>query len=211
MLVLRSCQPAAAWAASTRTYITATSLAKVKEATSKHAAGLIPPHPRKNTIPIYAPLPGPATKDAMAKVHLDLKQQYDTTGERTLALSRRNLQGLRPGMVLSVFAYNNFPALSPVSTFSGYLIGIKRAGIESSLRLRTQVMRIGVEMRVPVYAPTIKEIRVIKREPPKKIRRAKLFYMRSGRHDKGAPDAIVKADRERREQAAREAKRQERR
>jgi large subunit ribosomal protein L19 len=147
----------------------------------------------------------------MSKVHTDLKGQYDADGIRTAAISRHNLQGLRPGMVLSVLAYNNYPALSPISTFSGYLIGIKRAGIESSLRLRTQVMRVGVEMRVPVFAPTIKEIRIVKREPPKKIRRAKLFYMRSGRHDKGAPDAIVKADRERRDQLAKEGKRQERR
>lgn len=121
-------------------------------------------------------------------------------------ISRKDPKSLRPGQVLSIYAYNNYPALTPISVFSGYLIGIKRSGVESSIRLRSRVMRVGTEMRFPVFSPTIKEIKVIKETPPKKIRRAKLFYMRTEKHDKGAVDAIVKADRERKETTERTPK-----
>lgn len=68
-------------------------------------------------------------------------------------------------------------------------------------------MRIGTEMRFPLFSPTIKEIRVIKETPPKKIRRAKLFYMRTEKHDRGAVDGILKSERERREVREKEAQR----
>ncbi|CCG81928.1 putative Mitochondrial ribosomal protein [Taphrina deformans PYCC 5710] len=142
----------------------------------------------------------------MLAVSNTLLSRVDPTGERQAMISRKNSKGLRVGQALSIYAYNNYPAPTPISVFSGYLIGIKRSGVESSLRIRSRVMRIGTEMRFPVFSPTIKEIRVIKETPPKKIRRAKLFYMRDEKHDRGSVDAILKADRERREVSEKSAK-----
>lgn len=124
-----------------------------------------------------------------------LKDRYDPEGLRRKMLDRRS-GTLRPGMVLSVATYNNYPAEKPVSTFSGYLMGIKRAGVESSIRLRTSVMRVGTEMRFPVFSPTVKEINIIRAKPARKIRRAKLFYIRTEKHDRGSVDGIVKAHRD---------------
>lgn len=186
-----------------RNIITTSSLAKLKD----RYATSIEPRFMKSKIKIHAPIPGPPQKDTMQVVSDSLMSRYDPTGERQAMISRRNAKALRVGQVLSIYAYNNYPAQTPISVFSGYLIGIKRSGVESSLRLRSQVMRIGTEMRFPLFSPTIKEIRVIKDTPPKKIRRAKLFYMRTEKHDRGAVDGILKQDRERRESKEREAKR----
>lgn len=157
-------------------------------------------------IKIHPAIAGPPQKDTMAAVSQTLLARCDPSGERRTMISRKDPKSLRPGQVLSIYAYNNYPALTPISVFSGYLIGIKRSGVESSIRLRSRVMRVGTEMRFPVFSPTIKEIKVIKETPPKKIRRAKLFYMRTEKHDKGAVDAIVKADRERKETTERTPK-----
>lgn len=175
-----------------RSIITTTSLTKFR-----HGSDSQPRIPRSK-IRIHNQLPGPTQKDTMAAVQKSLLDRFDPAGERQALIAKKR-DALRVGQVLSIYAYNNYPALTPISIFSGYLIGIKRAGIESSIRLRTRVMRIGTEMRFPLYSPTIKEIKIIKATPPKKIRRAKLFYMRDEKHDKGGVDAILKGDRDRKE------------
>lgn len=180
--------------AAVRTYITTSSLARLSKSTNP----VNYPPARSSKIKIHKPLPGPPIKDSMSGVSTNLMARYDPTGERQAMISRKNPKGLRVGQVLSVQAYNNYPAARPTSVFSGYLIGIKRSGIESSLRLRGQIMRMGTEMRFPLFSPTIKEIKVIKDTPPKRIRRAKLFYMRTPKHDRGSVDGIVKSDAERR-------------
>lgn len=189
--------------ASCRGIITTSSLARLG---NKNATN-VEPRFLTSKIKIHQPIPGPPQKDSMKAVSSTLLTRYDPSGERQAMISRRNNKALKVGQVLSIYAYNNYPAPTPISVFSGYLIGIKRSGVESSIRLRSQVMRIGTEMRFPLFSPTIKEIRVIKETPPKKIRRAKLFYMRTEKHDRGAVDGILRQDRERRETKEREAKR----
>ena len=171
-----------------RTYITTASLARVQARTSslRKESRLV-----KSNIKVHAPLPGPPEKDIMKAINNKLLERYDPEGSRQAMLTRKN-GTLKPGMVVSVQSYNNYPATT-ATTFSGYLMGIKRAGIESSIRLRTSVMRVGTEMRFPVYSPTVKDITVIRATPPRKIRRAKLFYIRTDKHDRGSVDNIVKS------------------
>ncbi len=192
-----------------RTYITHYSLQRTRSNTGMMKLRPNQGSETRKAIKVYPPLPGLPSKDIPQSVTKSLVAKFDPDNSKTALVSRNNPESIKPGMVLSIFTYNNYPALTPISVFSGYLISIKRAGIETSLRLRSQVMRVGVEMRFPLYAPSIKEIRVIKKEPPKKIRRAKLFYMRTEKHDRGPVDNMVRQDRERREALERERKKME--
>jgi len=61
------------------------------------------------------------------------------------------------------------------STLKGIVIGRRNAGINTTFRLRRLVAGVGVESVFPLYSPNIKEIKVLDR---KKVRRAKLYYLR---------------------------------
>ncbi|KAF9507369.1 hypothetical protein BS47DRAFT_1333354 [Hydnum rufescens UP504] len=78
-----------------------------------------------------------------------------------------------PGSVLSVSL--------PTGPFAGILISIRRKGIDTSFTLRNVVQRTGVEMRFNVCSPLIKDVKIISRAGQnggKRMRRAKLFYLR---------------------------------
>lgn len=62
-----------------------------------------------------------------------------------------------------------------VSTLKGLVIARRNAGLHSTFRLRRQVAGVGVESVFPLYSPNIKEVQVIDK---KKVRRAKLYYLR---------------------------------
>ncbi|TVU11008.1 hypothetical protein EJB05_44572 [Eragrostis curvula] len=61
------------------------------------------------------------------------------------------------------------------STLKGIVIGRRNAGINTMFRLRRLVAGVGVESVFPLYSPNIKEIKILDR---KKVRRAKLYYLR---------------------------------
>ncbi|KAF8779050.1 hypothetical protein HU200_003013 [Digitaria exilis] len=61
------------------------------------------------------------------------------------------------------------------STLKGIVIARRNAGINTTFRLRRLVAGIGVESVFPLYSPNIKEIKILDR---KKVRRAKLYYLR---------------------------------
>jgi large subunit ribosomal protein L19 len=83
---------------------------------------------------------------------------------------------LLPGSVLSV--------TSDGGSFAGVLISVRHKGVDSSFTLRNIIQRTGVEMRFNVGSPLIKEVKVISRaggkgqHTTKRMRRAKLFYLR---------------------------------
>ncbi|EES14403.1 hypothetical protein BDA96_07G013400 [Sorghum bicolor] len=60
-------------------------------------------------------------------------------------------------------------------TLKGIVLGRRNAGINTTFRLRRLVSGIGVESVFPLYSPNIKEIKILDR---KKVRRAKLYYLR---------------------------------
>lgn len=61
------------------------------------------------------------------------------------------------------------------STLKGIIIARRNAGINTTFRLRRLVAGVGVESVFPLYSPNIKEIKILDR---KKVRRAKLYYLR---------------------------------
>ncbi|VAI03206.1 50S ribosomal protein L19, chloroplastic-like isoform X2 [Triticum dicoccoides] len=61
------------------------------------------------------------------------------------------------------------------STLKGIVIARRNAGINTTFRLRRLVAGVGVESVFPLYSPNIKEMKILDR---KKVRRAKLYYLR---------------------------------
>ncbi len=51
-------------------------------------------------------------------------------------------------------------------------------------------MMVGVEMWVKIYSPKVKSIEVVERAQ-KRARRARLYYMRKPKHDRGSVEGVV--------------------
>ncbi|CAN4113825.1 unnamed protein product [Withania somnifera] len=62
-----------------------------------------------------------------------------------------------------------------VSTVKGIVIARRNAGLNTTFRLRRLVAGVGVENLFHLYSPNLKEIKVLDK---KKVRRAKLYYLR---------------------------------
>ena len=60
-------------------------------------------------------------------------------------------------------------------------MNIRRRGVDTSVLLRNQLTRMGTEMWVKVYSPTVVGIEVVQRAE-KRARRARLYYMRYVHH-----------------------------
>lgn len=61
------------------------------------------------------------------------------------------------------------------SLYKGIIISKQNAGIHTTIRIRRIIAGIGVEIVFPIYSPNIKEIKVVKH---RKVRRARLYYLR---------------------------------
>ncbi|WOK99055.1 50S ribosomal protein L19-2, chloroplastic [Canna indica] len=61
------------------------------------------------------------------------------------------------------------------SSIKGIVIARRNAGLNTTFRLRRMVAGVGVENVFHLYSPNIKEVKVLDK---KKVRRAKLYYLR---------------------------------
>ncbi|KAF9449899.1 hypothetical protein P691DRAFT_811458 [Macrolepiota fuliginosa MF-IS2] len=91
----------------------------------------------------------------------------------TELFSRRSPTQLMPGSVVTV-ALDHAP-----TSFTGVLMSIRRRGIDTSFVLRNIVQRTGVEMQFFVNSPHVKSITLVQKPPKGRMRRAKLFYLRT--------------------------------
>ncbi|KAL3499718.1 hypothetical protein ACH5RR_038811 [Cinchona calisaya] len=62
-----------------------------------------------------------------------------------------------------------------LSVYKGIVISKQNAGIHTTIRIRRIIAGIGVEIVFPLYSPNIKEIKVVNH---RKVRRARLYYLR---------------------------------
>ncbi|KAG5518691.1 hypothetical protein PMAC_002660 [Pneumocystis sp. 'macacae'] len=98
-------------------------------------------------IPIFQDFPSLFKGNALERVQQTQIQALDPTSERTLLFSKKSPYSIRPGDILQVETYNSLPNKTNISTFSGYLIAIRRKGVDTSFRLRNQIMKTGVEIQ----------------------------------------------------------------
>ncbi|TFK27068.1 hypothetical protein FA15DRAFT_238290 [Coprinopsis marcescibilis] len=92
--------------------------------------------------------------------------------------SRKSPHQLRPGSIVTVIQ-DQAP-----TQFTGVLIAVRRRGQDTSFRLRNIIQRTGVELQFFANSPNLKEIKLIRKPPGGRMRRAKLFYLRD------APDKM---------------------
>uniref|UniRef100_A0A7N0VKA6 50S ribosomal protein L19, chloroplastic n=2 Tax=Kalanchoe fedtschenkoi TaxID=63787 RepID=A0A7N0VKA6_KALFE len=62
-----------------------------------------------------------------------------------------------------------------LSIYKGIVISRQNAGIHTTVRIRRIIAGVGVEIVFPIYSPNIKEIKLVKH---RKVRRARLYYLR---------------------------------
>ncbi|KAK9034501.1 hypothetical protein V6N11_050662 [Hibiscus sabdariffa] len=88
---------------------------------------------------------------------------------------QREIPDIKPGYIvqLKVEVPENKRRLS---TIKGIVIAKRNAGLNTTFRIRRMVAGVGVESLFPLYSPNIKEIKVLDK---KKVRRAKLYYLRN--------------------------------
>ncbi|KAG6583579.1 50S ribosomal protein L19, chloroplastic, partial [Cucurbita argyrosperma subsp. sororia] len=88
--------------------------------------------------------------------------------------AQREIPDIKPGYIvqLKVEVPEN---KRRVSTLKGIVIARRNAGLNTTFRLRRLVAGVGIESLFPLYSPNIKEIMVLDK---KKVRRAKLYYLR---------------------------------
>ncbi len=63
-----------------------------------------------------------------------------------------------------------------IQVFEGTVIAKKHGGIEESITVRRLSYGVGVEKVFPIHAPSLEKIEIVRHG---KVRRAKLYYLRS--------------------------------
>ncbi|XP_044484752.1 50S ribosomal protein L19-like isoform X2 [Mangifera indica] len=87
---------------------------------------------------------------------------------------QREIPDIRPGYIVQIKV--EIPENKRrVSVLKGIVIARRNAGLNTTFRIRRLVAGVGVESVYPLYSPNIKEIKVLDK---KKVRRAKLYYLR---------------------------------
>ncbi|XP_030531457.1 50S ribosomal protein L19, chloroplastic-like [Rhodamnia argentea] len=88
--------------------------------------------------------------------------------------AQRDIPDIKPGYIvrMKVEVPENKRRLS---TLEGIVIARRNAGLNSTFRIRRLVAGVGIESLFPLYSPNIKEIKVLDK---RKVRRAKLYYLR---------------------------------
>ncbi|XP_047342079.1 50S ribosomal protein L19, chloroplastic-like [Impatiens glandulifera] len=88
--------------------------------------------------------------------------------------NQREIPDIKPGYIIQMKV--EVPENKRrVSIVKGIVIARRNAGLNSTFRVRRLVAGVGVESLFPLYSPNIKEIKILDK---KKVRRAKLYYLR---------------------------------
>ena len=89
----------------------------------------------------------------------------------------REIPDFRPGWTIKVFQKIKEGGKERVAPFEGIVIA-KKHGREANgtFTIRRVISGVGVEKIFPIYSPTIEKIEILKKA---KVRRAKLYYLRS--------------------------------
>jgi large subunit ribosomal protein L19 len=112
--------------------------------------------------------PAPKRKPKFGEIIAILNKQFIEVAEKV-----KVLPDLRPGDIIELRMQR--PNKRRLSLFKGIIIAKHKGGVHTTIRVRRIIAGVGVEITFPIYSPRIKEIKVIRR---KKVRRAKLYYLK---------------------------------
>jgi len=92
---------------------------------------------------------------------------------------KKDLPDIRPGDTVRIHQKIKEGNKERVQVFEGLVIAKKHGkGISSNITVRKVLQGVGVERVFPVHSPLIEKIEVIKKG---KVRRAKLYYLRTAK------------------------------
>ncbi len=92
---------------------------------------------------------------------------------------KKDLPDIRPGNIVRVHQKIEEAGKSRIQVFEGLVITVKHGkGINATITVRKESGGIGVERIFPLHLPTIEKIEVTEK---KKVRRAKLYYLRKAK------------------------------
>lgn len=83
-----------------------------------------------------------------------------------------------PGDTVRVHQKIKEDAKTRIQVFEGVVLGIKGRGENKSFTVRKKVGDIAVERIWPIASPTVEKV-VVKEKSKKRVRRAKLYYLRN--------------------------------
>jgi len=94
----------------------------------------------------------------------------------------KNLPDIKPGDTIKVHQKIKEGEKERIQIFEGLIIAKKHGkGINATITVRKVVDGIGVERVFPIHSPSIDKIEIVKRG---KVRRAKLYYLRTAKGKK---------------------------
>lgn len=95
---------------------------------------------------------------------------------------KEGLPGVRPGDTVKVYQKIKEKGKERLQAFEGVVLARKHGkGINATITVRKVIGGVGVEKIFPIHTPTVGKIEVIKRG---KVRRAKLYYLRTAKGKK---------------------------
>lgn len=95
---------------------------------------------------------------------------------------KKGLPGVKPGDTVRIHQRIKEKNKERLQFFEGVVLARKHGkGISSTITVRRVVSGIGVEKIFPIHSPTIEKIEILKRG---KVRRAKLYYLRTAKGKK---------------------------
>ncbi|MBU2545202.1 50S ribosomal protein L19 [Patescibacteria group bacterium] len=100
----------------------------------------------------------------------------------TNAQLKEGLPDVRPGDTIKVYQKIKEKGKERLQAFEGVVLARKHGkGINATITVRKVIAGVGVEKIFPIHTPMIGKIEVIKRS---KVRRAKLYYLRTAKGEK---------------------------
>ena len=100
----------------------------------------------------------------------------ELVNEITKEQMRDDIPDLRPGQTVRVDVKIKEGDKSRIQAYEGIVIKIQGSGIGKTFTVRKISSGVGVERTFPVHSPIIDKITIVRKG---KVRRAKLFYLRS--------------------------------
>lgn len=137
------------------------------------------------TTTVFEPLPKKRNgRSAVSYLHEQLVKKYDPTGKRTELVSGPD--PLRAGDIIRVTYLDR-------TSIIGRILGIKRGqnNVGTNILIRNKITKLGCEVRVPLYSPTIRNIELLEK-PKKYMPRRKQYYIRNTKYDVGDLDLVMR-------------------
>lgn len=133
---------------------------------------------------VFEPLPPKRNgQNVMQYLHKNLLNKYDPTGKRRALVDQKS--GLRAGDIIKVTYLDKTSVI-------GQIIAIKRGvnNVGTNILIRNKINKLGVEVRIPLFNPRIRNIETLYK-PEKYMSRRKHFYIRNSKYDVGDIEAFL--------------------